>query len=69
MVIHKLQDIKLEYLEKRRKEFYQKYTEAKDSLERHDVSKDWDGMSKQGYGRQFVSANAYNKSNFSFTLV
>ena len=67
--IHKLKDIKLEYLEKRRKEFYQKYTEAKDSLERHDVSKDWDGMSKQGYGRQFVSANAYNKSNFSFTLV
>ena len=57
--IHKLKDTRLEYLEKLRKEFYEKNKDRTD----------WEGMAKRGHGGSYVSANAYNKSNFSFTLV
>ena len=57
--IHKLKDTRLEYLEKLRKEFYEKNKDRTD----------WTGTAKRGHGGSYVSANAYNKSKFSFALV
>ena len=53
-----MKDTRLEYLEKLRKEFYEKNKERTD----------WEGMATRGHGRSYVSANAYNKSKFSFGL-
>jgi hypothetical protein len=55
-IVNKLKDKRMEYLENKRKEFYKKNTKRKNP----------EGLSNPGHGKQYVYANAYKKSNFSF---
>ena len=42
---------------------------GKEFYEKNKDRTDWEGMAKTGHGRSYVSANAYNKNKFSFSLV